>query len=52
MAGDINQECIEPVKPMREHATSIDGEIQTRHPEANFRNHPIWNIYACGYVSR
>ena len=47
--GNINQECI---KPAREHASSIDGEIQTRQPDANFSNHQIWNIYTRGYVSR
>ena len=46
------QERIEPAKPAREHASSIDGEIQTRYPDANFSNHQIWNIYTRGYVSR
>ena len=46
------QERIEPVKPAREHASSIDGEIQTRRPDANFSNHQIWNIYTRGYISR
>ena len=30
-----NQERIEPVKPAREHATTIDGEIQIWCPDAN-----------------
>ena len=33
---------VEPAKPAREHATSIDRKIQTQHPGAIFSNHQIW----------
>ena len=35
-------ECIELAKPGREHVTTIDGEIQTWLPDANFSNNQIW----------
>ena len=36
------------LKPAREHATTIDSEIQRWHPDANFRNHQIRMQYALG----
>ena len=32
----------ERIEPAREHATTIDGEIQIWRPDANFSNHQIW----------
>ena len=37
-----HQEHIEPVKPAREHVTTVDSEIQTWLPETNFSNIQIW----------
>ena len=36
------QERIEPANSAREHVTTIDGEIQTRLPDAKFSNNQIW----------
>ena len=40
--NEFHQERIEPAKPARQHATTIDGEIQIWRPDANFSNHQIW----------
>ena len=37
-----HQEHIEPVKPAREHVTTVDSEIQTWLPDTNFSNIQIW----------
>ena len=41
---EYNQERIEPAKTAREHATTIDGEIQIC-PDANFSNYQIWTAF-------
>ena len=46
-AAYLNQELIEPAKPVREHVTTIDSEIQTWRSDANFRNYQIWLIVVC-----